>query len=111
TSLFPYPTTSLWSRAGEPPTVVVGEGELPSGVELDGTALPHRAAPVLLDLSSPVAVVGRPALRAGAVRGWLLQLTCGHPPSKVSLAIDDSDVPGTEWDLLAWLPHTRPAPG
>lgn len=108
TALLPWPTTRLWSRTGEPPVVVVGEGRVPAGVEVDGEALHHDDAPVILDLSDPVAVVGPPRLRSALVRGWVLQLACGLPPSQLAFVVDPAAPPPAEWDLLAWLPHTRP---
>lgn len=103
------PTTALWSRGGEPPTVVLGEGSRPSGVMLDHVQLEHPSAPVALDLSSPVALVGPASLTAAAARSWLLQLATARPPSRLGLVVDPEDLPGPEWDLLAWLPHTCPA--
>ncbi|AXH94811.1 FtsK/SpoIIIE domain-containing protein [Ornithinimicrobium avium] len=104
------PTTALWSRGEEPPGVVVGEGALPSGVTLDGESLDHPAAPVTLRLDAPVALVGPPPLTAAAARSWLLQLATALPPSRLAIVVHPADPPGEEWDLLAWLPHTRPRP-
>ncbi|GGK64309.1 FtsK/SpoIIIE domain-containing protein [Ornithinimicrobium pekingense] len=111
TSLVPRPTTGLWSRSVERPEVVIGEGEAPSGVELDGAPLQHAAAPLVLDLGEPVTVAGPRGVRDALVRGWILQLACGHSPAALSLAVERASLPGTQWDLLAWLPHTRRAPG
>ncbi len=104
------PTTALWSRADEAPTVVLGEGRTPADVELDGVPLAHEAGPVTLALQDQVALVGPPALTAAAARGWLLQLATAQPPSRLCLVVDPADPPDAEWDLLAWLPHTRDRP-
>lgn len=107
-ALVPVPTTRLWSGTGHPPEVVLGEAVSSSTVELGGVPLHHDTAPVVLDLSSSVAVAGDPVLRDALVRSLVLQLASTLPPSEVSLVVDPARPPGRAWDLLAWLPHTRP---
>ncbi|RIK17343.1 MAG: hypothetical protein DCC50_01965, partial [Acidobacteria bacterium] len=104
------PTSALWSRGGEPPTVVVGEGARTADVTVDGVPLRHDAAPVTLTLDAPVALVGPPVLTTAAARAWVLQLATGLPPSRLAVVVDPDAPPGREWDLLAWLPHTRGGP-
>lgn len=106
-SLVPLPTTELWDRAEEPLEVVLGEAPCVSGVRVDDRRATLSTAPLVLDLAEPVVVVGEPALRDAAVRAWLLQLTTAHGPSRLGLLVRPDDLPGTGWDLLAWLPHTR----
>lgn len=106
-ALLPAPTTTLWDRGAETPVVVVGEGDLTSRVTLDGTAVELTDAPITLALDEPVAVIGRPELRDAAVRSWVLQLAVAHPPSSLAITVDP-DAPPADWDLLGWLPHTRP---
>lgn len=113
TALAPGPTVQLWSRGQEPLSVVVGDGTVTSAVTVDGGARPLEHAPVTLDLSGPLVVVGPAGLRDAAVRSWVLQLATGHPPRSLAVLVDTQDPPGPGWDLLAWLPHTcsHPAPG
>ena len=110
-SLLPTPTTDLWSRVHEAVEVVLGRAGCPSAVTLDGVPVDHADAPLVLDLAGPVTVVGPPHLRDALVRSVLLQAVTTHPPSALSLVVDPGTHPGDAWDLLAWLPHTRPVPG
>lgn len=107
-ALLPLASTDLWSRAAEPVEVVVGRCRSPSSVRLDGRAGSHDEAPVVLDLGQPLTVVGPAPLRDGLVRSLLLQATTSHPPSAVAVLVDADAPPAGTWDLLAWLPHTRP---
>lgn len=109
TALFPAPSVTLWSRAREAPAVVVGEGPVESQVTLGEQRQLLDHAPVVLHLDEPVVVVGHPSVRDALVRSWLVQLTTSHPPRALCIVIDPTDTP-EEWDLLAWLPHTRPRP-
>ena len=109
TALFPAPSVNLWSRAREEPAVVVGEGPVESWVSVGEERQHLDRAPVVLHLDEPVVVVGHPSWRDALVRSWLVQLATSHPPRALCIVIDPSDTP-KEWDLLAWLPHTRPRP-
>ncbi|MGD8200066.1 FtsK/SpoIIIE domain-containing protein [Ornithinimicrobium sp. W1679] len=109
TAVLPAPSTDLWSRAHEPLEVVLGRSRCPAGVRHDGAVLTHGDGPVTLDLEQPLAVVGPAHLRDGLVRSVLLQAATTHPPSALRLLVDPVEPPGDGWDLLAWLPHTRPA--
>ena len=108
-ALRPAPTTALWSRRGEDPLVVLGVGTGPTRVVVDDRPLDADGLPVVLALDGPVAVVGAPHLRDAAARSWLVQLVTGHPPDQLAVVVardHPSDL--TSWDLLAWVPHTRP---
>ncbi|WP_161965183.1 FtsK/SpoIIIE domain-containing protein [Ornithinimicrobium cerasi] len=106
-ALVPRPTTALWARAAEAPTVVLGEGTDISLTSLDGRPVPVDEVPVTLDLSDPVVVIGPPGLRDAAVRSWILQLATSIPPGALSITVDPDEPPGG-FDLLGWLPHTVP---
>lgn len=101
------PTTRLWECAGESLTAVLGESPQDAVVTVDGTLLRHDRAPVLVDVGSPLVVVGPAGLRDALVRSLMLQLAARHPPDTFALAVDPSHPPDEAWDLLAWLPHTR----
>ncbi|GAA1169952.1 hypothetical protein GCM10009584_08530 [Ornithinimicrobium humiphilum] len=108
-ALLPRPTAGLWSDAGGPPVTVLGEATALSQVSLDATPLRHPTAPLPLDLSTPLAVVGPRPLRDALARSLLLQVACRLPPSELSITVDPDATPTDSWDLLAWLPHTRPS--
>lgn len=113
-ALVPFPSVALWQCAAEEPTVTLGEHESPSSVQLEGAALEHARAPLVLSLEQPLVLVG-PARTEGVcdglMRALLLQLAARHPPEQWSLVVDLDAPPGPGWDLLAWLPHTRGRPG
>ena len=105
-ALLPEPSVRLWSRAVEPPRVVLGEADQESCVSLDGVRQRVRRAPVTLVLDRPLAVVGHPVARDALLRSWVLQLATSHPPQSLEIVVDP-ERPPAGWDLLAWLPHTR----
>ncbi|MFC6422558.1 FtsK/SpoIIIE domain-containing protein [Ornithinimicrobium tianjinense] len=108
-ALCPAPSTVLWGRRGEDPLVVLGVGAGPTGVVVDGRPLESDGLPVVLALDGPVAVVGAPHLRDAAARSWLLQLVTGHPPDELAVVVSPDELSDqASWDLLAWIPHTRP---
>ena len=108
-TLLPTVSTELWARATEPLEVVLGRSRCASAVRLDGRAGVHDDAPLVLDLGRPLVVVGPSPLRDGLVRSLLLQAATTHPPSALAVLLDPDATPPGPWDLLAWLPHSRPA--
>ncbi|MFK5690560.1 FtsK/SpoIIIE domain-containing protein [Ornithinimicrobium sp. LYQ92] len=105
-ALRPVPSTTLWERADEAHTVMLGEHRSASSVRLQGQLLEHEVAPLEHPLDRPLVLVGPAGARDGLARSLLLQLATGHPPGRWSLVLDPQAAPGPGWDLLGWLPHT-----
>ncbi len=86
---------------GRDEALVLGRGERPSAVRVDGAERDDRAlalrraartlddAPVTVPMGGGVAVVGPPVLAAGIVRALLLQVCLALPPGRVRLVGDD----------------------
>jgi len=103
----------IW-RSGRDMTIVVGEGERPSGVRVlggdgdpDAARLRRRAArvadaPVAVPLSAGVAVVGGQALAAAVQRALVLQACLLFAPGELRL------IGSTGWrpEWMGELPHT-----
>lgn len=104
--LRPVPSTTLWERADEALTVMLGEHRCASFVRLQGQLLEHEVAPLEHPMDRPLVLVGPAEARDGLARSLVLQLATGHPPHRWSLVLDPRLPPGPEWDLLGWLPHT-----
>lgn len=123
----------LWSRAGGPPLCRLGLGRVRTGVTVDGRAQIADYAPVEVDLTGGLALVGPPELTRAVARSLVLQLAVLHPPDDLRIALADpaentaqpiswnratqpiadgehtyptSRSTDAEWEWLAWLPHT-----
>ncbi|WP_131105305.1 FtsK/SpoIIIE domain-containing protein [Ornithinimicrobium sufpigmenti] len=101
------PSTRLWECSGEPLSVVLGEAVESADVIVDGARLRHERAPLTVDVRPALVITGPPRLRDALARSLVLQLAARHPPDTFTLAVDPDRLPDGDWDLLAWLPHTR----
>ncbi len=104
---------------GREGTLVVGTGEVPSGVRIDGAgagadddevvrALRAAAsqvsdAPLTVPAMAGIAVTGPAVLAAAVARALVIQLCCTHPPGRLRVS-------GAAADELGALPHTAAAP-
>ena len=101
-----------WHRVG-PGRVVIGRGERPSSVRIGGVpaddhdrAVMRRAecvddAPVLIDVSFGLGLIGPPPLVRAAARAALVQLVRFATPGQVALRVPAS----AEWAWAGELPH------
>ena len=115
--------------------VRLGRGDRPSTLQLDGASgarrsdpetrselqrLSRRAAtlhdaPVLVDASLGIGVVGAPVPAHALARAVVVQLAAALPPSTTRIDLDGGRQPGAGWEWLDALPHgvrrpPRPAP-
>jgi len=96
--------------------VALGTGSVPSGIRLGGATAPneHRdlrewaatvtGAPVVVDLTNGLGIVGPTPLAAALARAVFVQLCFALPPTDLGLSTE-SDAESTDWDWLAQLPH------
>ncbi|SDN75908.1 DNA segregation ATPase FtsK/SpoIIIE, S-DNA-T family [Cryobacterium flavum] len=101
--------------------VALGVGPAPSGIRLGGASAPneHRelrewastvtGAPVVVDLTSGLGIVGPMPLAAGVARAVLVQLCFALPPTDLGVAIA-TDAQATDWDWAAQLPQAVVTP-
>jgi S-DNA-T family DNA segregation ATPase FtsK/SpoIIIE len=103
-------------RWADPPavTVVLGAGDTPSGLRLEGgqgrpeqAELQARAAvltraPITVDPSGGLGLIGPPVLARALARALLVQLTGQLSPGKLSVRVPAE----REWDWARTLPHT-----
>ncbi|WP_104177287.1 FtsK/SpoIIIE domain-containing protein [Cryobacterium sp. Y50] len=99
--------------------VTLGCGPAPSGIRLGGATAPndHRElrdwaaiitdAPIVVDLTHGLGIVGAAPLPEALARAVLVQLCFALPPTDVGLDLDT----GPEWEWAAAFPHddVRPA--
>ena len=115
--------------------VRLGRGDRPSTLQLDGASgarrsdpetrselqrLSRRAAtlhdaPVLVDASLGIGVVGAPVPAHALARAVVVQLAAALPPSTTRIDLDGGRQPGAGWEWLDALPHgvrrpPRPVP-
>ncbi|MEJ1230202.1 MAG: FtsK/SpoIIIE domain-containing protein [Galbitalea sp.] len=123
------PGSTRWRDAGDRPIALrVGNGRLPSGVDYDRTgadvadvtdaavssalrdlrdhATWLRDAPIRLDVTMGIAVLGPPRLVAACARGLALQLAAVLSPAVA--VVRPPSLPGWEW--LRELPHPAGEP-
>ncbi len=96
--------------------VALGVGPAPSGIRLGGASEPneHRelrewaatvtGAPVVVDLTPGLGIVGPMPLAAGVARAVLVQLCFALPPTDLGVAIA-AHAQATDWDWAAQLPQ------
>lgn len=111
-----------WRRE-DPAAVVLGTGELPSGLHIAGgeegagdaehnrlLRLAERVdgMPVTTAVGGGIGLVGPPALARSVLRGLLLQLVSAEPPHRLALGKPPA---GADWDWTAALPHSGSAVG
>lgn len=102
--------TGLWSRpAGHPVHVRLGLADLPARVSLDGVPLRVRAAPIEVDLSNGLRLVGAAPLVRGLARSLVCQAALLHGPDVLGLELTCEPEAGRDWDWITWLPHHRGA--
>jgi S-DNA-T family DNA segregation ATPase FtsK/SpoIIIE len=95
------------------PVVALGSGTVPSGLHLDsGGAAPTDLdefasrltdAPVTVDVSGSVGIIGPSLVALAHARAILVQLTHALPPGEVTI----KDIPREGWDWTRLLPHMR----
>jgi len=123
-----WPAAEFWRSGfgrGEPLPVRLGRGDRPSALELDGATAARRSdpetraglerlarragtlrdAPVLVDATLGIGVVGAPVLAHALARAAVVQLASTLPPSRVRIELDAEPGIRARWDWLAALPH------
>ncbi|GLI25961.1 hypothetical protein ARHIZOSPH14_02030 [Agromyces rhizosphaerae] len=107
-----------WS-GGDPMRIVVGVGEVPSTVRLEGDAEDAHAvevvraaatlagAPLVADVSRGVGIVGPPALGRSLARSLVVQACFAAPPWELAVVVP----PGADWAWTEHLPHRAGAGG
>ena len=92
----------LWSRAAASLICRLGEGPITTHVSLDGAPENFERAPVEINLTGGLALVGSARAVRALARSVLLQLAVLHSPGQLRIEVSEG---GSVWDWLAWLPH------
>ena len=101
----------LWCRPPDAPVCRIGRGPVSTAVSVEGRPEMTDDAPLELELSEGLAIVGQPERARAMARTILLQLAALHPPGDLAIRLPGS--PGQHasdagtWDWLGWLPHAR----
>ena len=102
--------------------VALGTGPAPSGIRLGGASAPneHRElrewaatvmdAPIVVDLTHGLGLVGPIPLVEALARAVLVQLCFAVPPTELGVA-SDTGPQTSDWNWVAQLPHAAPTPG
>ncbi|TFB72678.1 hypothetical protein E3O06_10215 [Cryobacterium glaciale] len=102
--------------------VALGTGPAPSGIRLGGASAPneHRelrewaatvtGAPIVVDVTHGLGIVGPIPLADALARAVLVQLCFAVPPTELGISSDTGPQP-TDWSWVAQLPHAAPTPG
>ena len=101
--------------------IALGSGPAPSGIRLGGANAPneHRElrdwaatvteAPIVVDLTHGLGIVGPGPLTAGLARAVLVQLCFALPPAELGVSTE-IDASSTDWAWVAQLPHAAATP-
>ncbi|MBG6214971.1 S-DNA-T family DNA segregation ATPase FtsK/SpoIIIE [Cryobacterium sp. CAN_C3] len=101
--------------------VALGTGPAPSGIRLGGATAPndHRelrewaatvtGAPIVVDLTNGLGIVGPIPLAAALARAVFVQLCFALPPTELGVS-SESPTRSTDWDWVAQLPHVTSTP-
>ncbi|TFB93430.1 FtsK/SpoIIIE domain-containing protein [Cryobacterium luteum] len=102
--------------------VALGTGPAPSGIRLGGASAPneHRElrdwaatvtdAPIIVDVTHGLGIVGPIPLADALARAVLVQLCFAMPPTDLGLSSETGQYP-SDWNWVAQLPHAAPTPG
>lgn len=102
--------------------VALGAGPVPSGIRIGGSSAldEHRelrewaatvaGAPIVVDLTHGLGIVGPRPLAAALARAVFVQLCFALPPTDLGISHETSTL-SADWEWVAQLPHGAPAPG
>ena len=102
--------------------VALGTGPAPSGILLRGASTPneHRdlrewaatvtGAPIVVDVTHGLGIVGPIPLADALARAVLVQLCFAVPPTELAVSCD-TDPQSPDWNWVAQLPHAAPTSG
>ncbi|MDJ0339419.1 FtsK/SpoIIIE domain-containing protein [Cryobacterium sp. PH31-O1] len=102
--------------------VALGKGPAPSGIRLGGASVPneHRelrdwaatvtGAPIVVDLTHGLGIVGPIPLADALARAVLVQLCFAMPPTDLGIS-SETGQHTSDWNWVAQLPHAAPTPG
>ncbi len=100
--------------------VTLGTGPAPSGVRLVGASAPNEyrelrewaatvtGAPIVIDLTHGLGIVGSIPLAAALARAVIVQLCFALPPTDLGVSSETGTL-STDWEWLAHLPHGAPS--
>ncbi|QHC67063.1 hypothetical protein GSU68_11155 [Rathayibacter sp. VKM Ac-2759] len=97
------PVDARWRRRAASLEIVLGTGELRSGLPERRSETTLPGAPLTAPLAAGIGVVGPPVLARAFVRGLLLQCAELASPGALSIGLP----PHRAWDGLRALPHNR----